>query len=432
MMTLSLEELTHVKVYSASRHLEDSREAPAAVTVVSADEITRYGWRTLADVLRSLRGFYTAYDRDYTYLGVRGFLRSGDYNSRILLLINGHRLNDNVYDSAQIGTEFPLDLDLIDHIEIVRGPSSSLFGTNAVFGVINVITRRPTAETLVETSGDASSYLGRSGRLTTSFQLHGLSALLSGSLFRNQGEAAITFPGLGAAENLDGDHYAHGFGDLQFGSWRIQGLFSQRDKTVPTAPYNTNFNEADSSEDVRGYVDAGYHRDLNPATELDTRFYYDSYQSYGSGFFGGRSPLTRFAGVTEGYADWVGVETNLGHNIGRHHVTVGGEYQYSLRVNQKNYILGGPTVESSRNNPWLAAFYGEAELKLASRLTLHAGGRFDYYDAFGATLSPRVALIADLAAVPRSSTSMAELSALQTPTSPITPIPSWWNPPRYN
>ena len=73
-------------------------------------------------MLRSVRGFYTAYDRDYTYLGVRGFLRSGDYNSRILLMVNGHRLNDKVYDSAQIGTEFPLDLNLIDHIEIVRGP----------------------------------------------------------------------------------------------------------------------------------------------------------------------------------------------------------------------------------------------------------------------------------------------------------------------
>ena len=70
-------------------------------------------------------------------------LRPGDYNSRMLLLINGHRLNDNVYDSAQIGTEFPLDMDLVERIEVVRGPSSSLFGTNAVFGVINVITGAP-------------------------------------------------------------------------------------------------------------------------------------------------------------------------------------------------------------------------------------------------------------------------------------------------
>jgi outer membrane receptor for ferrienterochelin and colicins len=220
-MSLSIEELTQVKVFTASRHLQDAREAPSAVSVVTAGEIARYGWRTLADVLRSLRGFYTAYDRNYVYLGVRGFQRPGDYNSRILLLINGHRLNDNVYDSAQVGTEFPLDLDLVDHIEIVRGPSSSLFGTNAVFGVINVITRQ-SGDTFVEASGDSSSFLGRTGRLTAGIHKGRLSALLSGSMYRSAGASPLFFPEFagpktdeGFAIDMDGDRYAHAFSDLQ-------------------------------------------------------------------------------------------------------------------------------------------------------------------------------------------------------------------------
>ena len=86
----------------------------------------RYGYRTLADILRSVRGFYVTNDRNYSYLGVRGFSRPGDYNARILLLVDGHRLNDNIFGAALIGTEFPLDVDLIERVEIIRGPSSSL------------------------------------------------------------------------------------------------------------------------------------------------------------------------------------------------------------------------------------------------------------------------------------------------------------------
>ena len=71
-----------------------------------------------------------------------GISRPGDYNARVLLLVDGHRLNDNIFGSALIGTEFPLDVELIDRVEIIRGPSSSLYGTSAFFGVIDVITRR--------------------------------------------------------------------------------------------------------------------------------------------------------------------------------------------------------------------------------------------------------------------------------------------------
>ena len=112
------------------------------MTIVTAGEIKRYGYRTLADILRSVRGFFVTYDRNYDYVGVRGFGRPGDYNSRVLLLVDGHRINDNVYDTASIGTEFPVDVDLIDRMEIIPGPSSSLYGNNAFFGVINIITRK--------------------------------------------------------------------------------------------------------------------------------------------------------------------------------------------------------------------------------------------------------------------------------------------------
>ena len=124
-------------------------------------------------------------------------------------------MNENVYDGAQIGTEFPLDLDLIDRIEIVRGPSSSLFGTNAVFGVINVITRRPKGDAL-EVSGDVASFMSRTGRITAMGRKGDMSALLSGSLYRSAGQEVLFFPEFstpqnngGFAENVDGDRYGN-------------------------------------------------------------------------------------------------------------------------------------------------------------------------------------------------------------------------------
>ena len=142
---LSLEELLDVRiptVYAASKFEQKVTEAPASVSIITADQIRMYGYRTLADILRGVRGFYVTYDRNYSYLGIRGFSRPGDYNSRVLLLIDGHRVNENIFGSALIGTEGTLDVDLIERVEVIRGPSSSLYGTNAFLGVARGLMNR--------------------------------------------------------------------------------------------------------------------------------------------------------------------------------------------------------------------------------------------------------------------------------------------------
>ena len=397
LMSLSLEDLAKTKVFSASRHLEETRDAPSSVTIVTSQEIARNGWRTLGEILGSLRGFYTSYDRDYTYLGVRGILRPGDYNTRILLMVNGHRLNDNVYDGALLGTEFPLDLDVIDHVEIVRGPSSSLFGTNAIFGVINVITRRLKSGASIDVSGDEGSFLSRGGRLTGNYQKGQLSALVSGSLYRSAGPSDLFFPEFtgtngGVAADVDGDRYAHTFADVQYGGLRIQGLFGTRTKILPTAPYNTNFDDPGTrTTDSRGYIDADYHRKLTSNTDMEMRAYYDAYRFHGSYAYG-EGP-DRFINVDTAYADWIGVEATVGHRIGRQLITAGANYEYSLRADQQNFNIGQPYILNDHRTPWLVAAYGDAELHVIPKLTIHGGGRFDWFDDSGLAFSPRVAVI---------------------------------------
>src|ERR1700722_12865283 len=92
----SLEDLMAIKidtVYGASGFKQKVTEAPASVTIITSEEIRKHGYRTLADILRNVRGFYVSYDRNYSYLGGRGFGFPGQYNNAVTLLIDGHRLN---------------------------------------------------------------------------------------------------------------------------------------------------------------------------------------------------------------------------------------------------------------------------------------------------------------------------------------------------
>src|SRR5271156_1404864 len=121
--SMSLEDLGEVQVntvVAASGFEQKTTEAPSSISIVTAEEIKRYGYRTLADILNSLQGFNVTYDRNYAYLGARG-VNLGDFNNRMLLLVDGHRVNNNINDGAAIGTDFILDVDLIDRVEVIRG-----------------------------------------------------------------------------------------------------------------------------------------------------------------------------------------------------------------------------------------------------------------------------------------------------------------------
>jgi iron complex outermembrane receptor protein len=399
LMGMKIEDLSRVQVYSASRHLEDIRKAPASVSIITADDIRRNGWRTLGEAIRSLRGFYTSCDRQYTYLGVRGFMRPGDYNSRILLLLNGHRLNDDVYDSAGFGSEFPLDLDLIDHIEVVRGPGSSLFGTNAVFGVINVITRQPAAETGAEVSSETGSFLDRTVRLTMAGRKGRASGLVSGTLTRSPGESPVYFPAIaspethdGYAENMDGSHLENAFADVRDGDFRLQGLIASRHKVYPTGSFGTIFNDRrDWDEDAGGYLDASLERKVTATTEVDWHAYYDIYAFSGSGAFafpGGSEQI-----FAKARASWMGSEITIAQEIGSQELTVGADYEYSFDIRQRTYIAGQPDAFRSDQSPWIAGVFADLDLTLTPELLLHAGARFDRFNSFVHAVSPRASLV---------------------------------------
>jgi outer membrane receptor for ferrienterochelin and colicins len=241
----SLQELTNIQVYSASKSMQSVSDAPSSVSVITADEIQEYGYRTLADILRSVRGFYVTYDRDYSYVGVRGFGRLGDWNSHILVLVDGHRINNNILGQAMVGSEFLLDVDLIERVEIIRGPSSSLYGADAFFAVINVITRKARQLKGVELSFAPASFGTYQGRATYGGQYNSIGVVLSGTFYDSQGQT-LFFPQFnnpstnnGIANNTDYENSQHILATISFRGFTLQGLFSARDRGVPTGYFGT-------------------------------------------------------------------------------------------------------------------------------------------------------------------------------------------------
>src|SRR5262245_60372931 len=250
---LSLEDLMRLdtgRVFGASERSQPVTEAPASVSFITAEDIARYGYRTLADILHGVRGLYVSDERNFSSLGARGFGKPGDYNSRILLLVNGHRVNDNVFGQAEIGAEFGLDPATFERVEIIRGPASSLYGDSAFFAVVNVITK--TGASLDGTSvtyevGSQATQLLR-GAVRHRFA-NSVDVALSSTVEQSDGVKRLYFPAFdtpatnnGIAEGLDGEQFGQHYGHLKIGGITFTGAYGQRRKDVPTAAFNTIFN----------------------------------------------------------------------------------------------------------------------------------------------------------------------------------------------
>jgi outer membrane receptor for ferrienterochelin and colicins len=403
---LSLEELMNISVYGASKYEQKLMEAPASVTIINKDQIKKYGYRTLADILRSVRGFFVTNDRNYSYLGVRGFNRPGDYSTRILLLVDGHRLNDGLYDSSPLGTDFPVDIDLIDRVEVIRGPSSSIYGTNAFFAVINVITRSGGEVKGLELSGDAGSFNSYKGRGSYGNKwANGPELLVSGSYYDSQGptlffrefDSPSTHKGI--ARNCDFDRFYSTFGKFSYHDLTLTGVYHSREKGVPTGAYGTVFGDPrNRTIDARAYLDLRYEHTFANEWQILGRLSFDHYP-YDGYFFYNSLNAAGISSIVEnrdiGRADWWGSELQVSKKLfNRHKVILGTEYRDYFHLDQQNFDVT-PTLGylNDKRQSQVYAFYAQDEFTILNNLRLNAGVRYDHYSTFGGSLNPRVALI---------------------------------------
>lgn len=391
-------------VYGAAKYDQKVNEAPAAVIIITDEQIKKYGYRNFAQILDSVPGLFTSNDRNYGYLGVRGFNRPGDYTSRVLLLVDNHRLNDAVYDQGGAGTEMPIDVDLIDHVEIIKGPGSSLYGTNAFLGIVNVITKRGRDIKGAEVSGEAASFNTYRSRLTYGNKFsNGVEMLLSGSLSDSEGHRELYYPAFastnnGIAKDADRDSLSYYTGKFSYADFTLLGGYQWRKKNVPTAAFETVFNDnRNNTVDERTYLDLVYQHEFVNQLNVKARLYYDRYYYRGNFPFDyaatGTPPFTMNQDVAQ--SDWWGAELTVTKRLfDQHKVTIGTEYRDQFRLNQSNRDIEPPvTYLDDKHRSNLIAAYLQDEWALMEHLVLTAGVRHDQYSTFGGTTNPRAALI---------------------------------------
>lgn len=213
-------QILNTPVESASRRRQRMIEAPQAIETLRGDDLRRMGVVRLVDALRLLTSVdVLEYDTVATYVGMRGLMMQG-YPRSVQILIDGVPLHNANTGSVDLDN-LPLPMDLVDRIEVVRGPSSSLYGANAVAGVIAITTRTPDSGTSggvrLSAAGHATRRWGADlirGDDGSGFSV-GLSGASQGVLARNAFNR--TPPPAEGITDHNGAHQMAAFGRVQ--SW---------------------------------------------------------------------------------------------------------------------------------------------------------------------------------------------------------------------
>ncbi|MES1175430.1 MAG: TonB-dependent receptor [Myxococcales bacterium] len=417
------------EVLGASRTAEAVEDAPASVTIISRQELRAMAYPTIAEAIRGVRGIYLSSDDVYQSVGVRGFSRPGDYGNRILVLLDGHPMNDNWIWSSYVGYDGRVDIDDVERIEVIRGAGSVVYGNGAFFGVINLVTRsndEPThGEAAVSTALDA-------GRARATAVWHptpdsGLWVSIAGAKSAGldkyypeyvsqpnpDGTPSITDnrgnPSTGVVRDADGFRAVTLGGHAWYKALSARWLVTSHEKHLPSAPYGTPFGDPNTTgTDTRTFVDVQFEPVWENVESL-TRVHFDTYHYTNNLPY---APNTvdpeSFGPEHDTYLGlWGGLEQRLIFKLPpAFKLTVGADLTDNFKTHQRSYddrVLPGYMGADAgalidNDNPFTnVAGYALMDIVFSPQVRLSAGTRLDYFDSFkfdaGEALSPRVALI---------------------------------------
>lgn len=392
------------QVQAASRVAEAVEDAPSSVTIIPREELLAFGYPTIADALRGVRGMYVWNDRTYASIGARGLGQLGSYSNRELVLADGHPTNDDWVGSAYVGFDGRTDLADVERIEVVRGPGSVLYGTNAFSGVVNLVTRYREEKPGVEVGVSAvDASVGR-GRVRAQANLGKDAGIWTSVSGAHGGGRDFYFPELNTAPTPGADGHsrnADGFdaGTIMGRAWwkwlTAQWFLHSHDKQLPTGEFDTLLGDPRTQQtDTRAFVEVRAEPVLSRSVQLFSRVHWNAYRfrgDYARAPADGDVEHDRFDGA------WVGAEQRVVLTpTSRVRLTLGGEGQYHYRVDatardSSGYFLdeSGPTGRPYQ----VGAVYALADVAASEAVRLNGGVRLDGYSTFGSSLNPRAAVI---------------------------------------
>ena len=379
LLNMPLEQLLQVSV--ASKRLESVNDAPSVITVISADDIRRYGARHLRDIIDRLPNSLVIGSTNYPHnrTSLRGVTQT-HLDDKILILLNGRPIRDAGQGgvNGDIYSSFPVNLIL--QIEIIRGPGSVLYGTNAFSGVINIVTKQPEepAEFQIETK--YGSYKTKEVDIT------------GGAFFED-----FRFMGALNTHHSDGDSFTNTTGE--FGPDGNYETGKKSAELVAQSQYkqlniNVIINKVEQKAGnnlltfpseywtiERRFIDIGYRMNLNEHWHLQTNITYNGMNNT-AGIIGGTGRF--FTTKSRGYLGELSLHGNINKNTD---IVIGGVY---------DWLKGNNVSDGTRNteiDTWRSSFYSQLDYLVNHCLKLNGGFQLNKPEGGDNDIAPRIASI---------------------------------------
>jgi outer membrane receptor protein involved in Fe transport len=377
----SIEQLLNIEISTASKSSEKLSDAPGIISVVTRDELERFGGLSLKDVLERVPGLTSS--REIISEGTTFFARGAQVRNNsghTLILINGRPTREVLGGgmSSDFYESFPVNI--IERIEVIKGPGSVLYGSDAFSAVINVITRKAEDTSLgVRGLGGITGGGAASGEATFK---KGDWDFVAAARYLKREDWDLTFTGIDitgvpGTQTVNIEDEGHGaYFELGYKNLKYMGSHTQWLNQTMVAPSSA------PAEWDRWFHDVGYHLDANQIWNMDFNVSYTH-----------TTLLTDDFPNIERTSDYLTAEwSNFINPMDDLNLIVGGAYELSIGEELFHGLPGAPIAVTDEER-WGYRLYTQADYMLLDNLKLIAGVQANKVEGIGLNVAPRGGII---------------------------------------